>query len=130
MDYTDLIRQARDRKGLSQQAAATEAGITVQHWGQIERGKERGKDETVAKMALVVGVTAEQLENAGRDLAADQLRELRAEADGQDPDSETFDDVLMLQGILRKLTLSELRWIIDHADVLAGLSQPANRRTA
>lgn len=120
MELTDLLRDARSKRGLSQQEAATRAGITVQHWGQIERGKESGSTETVANMALTVGLTPDQLEDAGRDTAADILRHMKAESDGS-PENGELDDVLMLQAILRKLNTAELRWIIDHADTLASL---------
>lgn len=120
MELKDLLRDARAKRGLSQQEAATRAGITVQHWGQIERGKEPGSAETVANMALTVGLTPDQLEDAGRDQAADMLRQMRAETDGSG-EGEPLDDVLMLQAIMRKLNTAELRWVIDHADALASL---------
>ena len=73
-----LIEAARSRAGLSQNAAAERAGITGTHWRTIVRGgvamtSPRGL-ATLARMAQVVGVTPDELEQAGRADAADALR--------------------------------------------------------
>lgn len=87
----DLIRRARDRAvpKLSIRAAAARIGISPEHWGNIERGhKSAGANEEprrldispalIAKMALAVGVTPEQLETTGkRPDAAGELREIQ-----------------------------------------------------
>ncbi|GAB3213284.1 hypothetical protein GCM10027294_43410 [Marinactinospora endophytica] len=87
----ELIEEARGRTGMSQNAAARAAGISGTRWRQIVKGygtasgvvvQVTGPAETVARMARVVGVTPEELEEAGRDDAADQLREIEA----TDPD--------------------------------------------
>lgn len=71
----ELIEAARDRIGLSQNAAAREIGISGTRWRQIIRGSGtaegvrvavRGGADTVARMAALVGVTASQMEEAGR----------------------------------------------------------------
>jgi transcriptional regulator with XRE-family HTH domain len=75
-----LIEAARERAGLSQNGAAEKAGITGTHWRTIVRGgaamTSRRGVTTLARMARVVGVTPEQLEQAGRPDAASRLREL------------------------------------------------------
>lgn len=78
-----LIERARQLRGLKARAAARDAGMSDARWRQIESGYAsvgpgqvipvRGPDETVARMASVVGVTAEQLREAGRAAAADVL---------------------------------------------------------
>lgn len=75
---------------LSIDAAARLAGISTDHWGNIERGYERragvpGRTEIdaqpaiLAKMALATGgITPEDLEDDGRADAAAELRRLLA----------------------------------------------------
>lgn len=68
---------------LSARQAATKAGMSDARWRQIVNGYQsagagqtvevRGPDETIARMAHVVGVTPEQLREAGRPEAADLL---------------------------------------------------------
>jgi hypothetical protein len=81
-----LIGLARKAAGLSVPAAVrrtTEDVIGQARWSQIESGYEnkagrpvpvRGRDDTVAHMSFAVGVTPEELEDAGRPDAADVLR--------------------------------------------------------
>ena len=81
-----LIERAQKRSSLSQRQAAPLAGISENHWRNIVKGYStvsagvtapiRGHAETVARMAQVVGVTPEQLTEAGRDDAAVELRAL------------------------------------------------------
>lgn len=80
-----LIDQARKARKLSVRAAAKEVGISEGWWRQIVlgyqslsgggKGSVRGPADTVARMAAVVGVTPDQLEQAGRADAAEKLRE-------------------------------------------------------
>ena len=69
------IEAARKRIGLSQNAAAREVGISGTRWRQIVKGtgssdgsriSVRGGEGTVARMAMLVGVTAEDMDLAGR----------------------------------------------------------------
>ena len=71
----ELIEAARERLGLSQNAAAREVGISGTRWRQIVKGQGssdgsrvsvRGGEGTVARMAMLVGVTAEDMESVGR----------------------------------------------------------------
>ena len=86
----ELIRQARDLAipRLSIRAAATRIGMSPEHWGNIERGYRYAKQDepprpfaapapTIAKMASAVGVTPDQLTDAGREDAARMLEEIR-----------------------------------------------------
>lgn len=78
-----LIEQAAKLKKLSARKAADLAGMSDARWRQIVNGyasagagqvvQVDGPDETIARMARVVGVTADQLRDAGRVSAADVL---------------------------------------------------------
>jgi transcriptional regulator with XRE-family HTH domain len=92
-----LIKAARAVSGFSQREAARRAGISESRWRQIVAGFQsvggkkvafRSPDETVARMASVVGVTPEQLEAVGRAEAAAALRDI--EAGKQDAESATL----------------------------------------
>lgn len=84
-----LIAAALKRSRLSQRQAATRAGISENRWRAIMHGYQnisagvfapiRGPGDTVARMARVVGVAPEQLEEAGRADAAEELRNLPPE---------------------------------------------------
>lgn len=87
-----LIRRFRRQARLSIPAAAARAGISAEHWGNIERGyrtvsaAERedvaGLADVIALMARAVGVPAALLESEGeRPDAAAELRRAPA-ADG------------------------------------------------
>jgi plasmid maintenance system antidote protein VapI len=95
-----LLGEALKRSGLSARAAAKRAGMSDNRWHQIVKGYQpvgRGvfapvRDapaDTVARMALVVGVTPEQLAEAGRDDAAEQLRKMPAPTAAGEPDEPT-----------------------------------------
>ncbi|MFC5635910.1 hypothetical protein [Streptomyces bullii] len=75
-------------KGISPEAAAAQMRIKFSgsRWRQIEAGYRKdlakeveAKPEVLAHMALVVDVTADRLENAGRPDAAVILREIQAQ---------------------------------------------------
>lgn len=80
-----LIEAARKRHtpALSVRKAATAAGISDGRWRQIANGYQsvgagqvaivEGPPETLARMALAVGVTPEELRSVGRIDAADAL---------------------------------------------------------
>lgn len=90
---------------LSMRKAAEMAGISEGRWRQIVKGYQGtgtgrlpvvAPDETVARMALVVGVTADQLEDAGRPDAATVLRHLLADSERLDVElSEVSTDRLL-----------------------------------
>jgi hypothetical protein len=78
-----LIMTALAREGLSVREAARRAGLSEGRWRQITAGYQivspgvyaevHGPAATIARMAWVVGVTAEQLSDVGRDDAAQLL---------------------------------------------------------
>ena len=103
-----LIRLARKARGLSVKEAAKLVPIRLgeSRWYHLESGTEgKGKrviapPETLAHMAHVVGVSPERLESAGRDDAAEILREiLRQSADAAHTPAEVSD--VHLERLLR-----------------------------
>lgn len=89
-----LRTEARPR--LSIRAAADAAGISDARWRQIAKGhNQASKDvrvparapaDTLARMARVVGATAQQLREAGRGDAADELEAIPRQPTGMTPD--------------------------------------------
>jgi transcriptional regulator with XRE-family HTH domain len=80
-----LITAALKRRRLSARAAAPKAGISETRWRQITSGYQtvssqripvRAPDDTLARMAQVAGVTPEELIEADRPDAAEELRGL------------------------------------------------------
>jgi hypothetical protein len=92
-----LIEAAREaiQPRLSGRAAAAAAGISDGRWRQIVNGYlSAGRQQyipvvappdTLARMAKVVGVTAEQLVGVGREDAAGELLRLQTEPTGSHP---------------------------------------------
>lgn len=79
-----LIEEARDRLGISQNEAAERAGMSGTRWRQIVYGNagpmtSRRGVATLARMARVVGVRHEHLDEAGRTDVADDLRQIYAD---------------------------------------------------
>ena len=73
----ELIRAARLRRGLSIREAARRAGISEGSWRRTESpGRKTRTPDTVARMASVVGVTADQLAGVRRPDAAETLARL------------------------------------------------------
>lgn len=84
-----LLKRALVAMRISQREAARRSGISETRWRQLVSGYQvvsrekvpvRSPDDTLARMARAVGVTAEQLEEAGRGGAAAVLRDAEAEA--------------------------------------------------
>jgi transcriptional regulator with XRE-family HTH domain len=82
-----IIARKRTEQHLSRLEAGRRAGISETRYRQLETGviRIRGTDypekapaETLARMAWAVGVTADELETAGREDAAAELRRLPA----------------------------------------------------
>jgi transcriptional regulator with XRE-family HTH domain len=82
--YGDLFERARKSRHITIQAASAAAGIVKQTWIDIVKGRTaRPKADTLAGMALAVGVSPDRLESEGRqEEAADILREMLREAPG------------------------------------------------
>lgn len=100
----DLIRVARLARGLSPERAAELAPIRLggARWRHIERGYEpkkppkpvRAPDKTLAHMAHVVGVSPERLDEVGRAVAAEILREiLRQETESEQAEDQPYADM-------------------------------------
>lgn len=82
-----LISAALKRSSLSQREAARRAGISEAWWRRVIAGHSQGVPAnadpvTIAKMAFVVGVTPEQLAEAGG--RSEVIEELRALAKAED----------------------------------------------
>lgn len=94
----DLIRIAREAKGISPETAAKQTPIRLggSRWRHIERGYERRNKpverapaKTIAHMAHTVGLTPDRLAETGREDAAEILAEiLRMEAAPQQAEPE------------------------------------------
>jgi hypothetical protein len=128
----DLIRLARQARGLSPEEAADQTPVRIKgfRWRQIENGYKgrpgasdpvRAPDKTLAHMAHTVGVTSARLEEH-RPEAARILREIEiqhVERSGSLPDP------------LGKLTAERQRIILDMiAELPAADRAPALRRLA
>jgi hypothetical protein len=84
-----LIADAAGRRGLSLRKAAEQADISYGRWRQIVTGYQNvspgefaivhAPARTLAKMARVVGVTAAQMAAAGREDAAEVMRDTEPE---------------------------------------------------
>lgn len=55
------IRQLREERGMTQEALAQEAGVTVGHMSMIERGHSNPTWATVKSLATVFGVAVSEL---------------------------------------------------------------------
>jgi transcriptional regulator with XRE-family HTH domain len=98
---SQLIRQHRERLGLSVREAARRAGISEGSWRRTEGpGRKTRTAATVAAMAAAVGATPPELEARGRpDAAVILARILTRATEAADP-------------------LDELRALVRHAEVL------------
>ena len=94
-----LLQRARDRRHLSQRAAARKAGMSDGRWRHIESGYQtvsagvhaavRAPAGTLARMAASLGVTAAELIDAGREDAAKELATVASPAvAGREPSVE------------------------------------------
>lgn len=108
MPEGELIRSALTRTGLSARKAAEKAGISEGRWRQIVNGYQvvtkgtyvpvRGPADTLAVMAQTVDIQPEQLAEAGRPDAAEELKKLREAmtvAPGRPPADERWDGELV-----------------------------------
>ena len=128
-----LIRRARLASKLSPEDAAPQTGvIKARRWRQIEDGAAggrptRGEDDVIAHMAAVVGVTPDQLTEAGRSEAAEILREIeRRRALTVVPDNETS----AYLGLPPDMTIEERRTVLNYLEVRRAAERAAERRGA
>lgn len=120
-----LIALALKNSRLSGRKAADLAGLSEGHWRAIVSGSRslgtglwvpvHGPAATVARMAQVVGVTPEQLEEADRADAAEELRQLLPKATEEGTEEEPID--LMKRG--REL-IEEGNRLIEQAERMLG----------
>ena len=96
-----LLAQALERSGMSIRQASKKAGLSYGRWRQITSGFQnvspgswaavRGPAPTVARMARVVGVTPDQMAEAGREDAAAVMRENARHLSAVSSGSSEFD---------------------------------------
>lgn len=56
MSFSDRLREARKKAGLTQMQIAEKLGITAQSYSQYETGKRRPKSDTISKIADALNV--------------------------------------------------------------------------
>lgn len=118
---------------MSARTAAREAGISEARWRQIASGYQTvsgtrvpvtAPAETLARMARVVGVTPPELEEAGREDAATELRALvEAVADTDDAPAEEEDwrirrirDMEYLDPGEKEIYIEQIRLLLERAE--------------
>jgi transcriptional regulator with XRE-family HTH domain len=62
------IRQLREERGMTQEALAQEAGVTVGHMSMIERGHSNPTWATVKSIGAALNLTLAELASASADL--------------------------------------------------------------
>lgn len=79
------MRVRRARLGFSQRDAAQRAGLSVKHWGAIERGEKHPGVETAALVAAALGTSLPDLLREAIDFGpeAAELSARRRSADGE-----------------------------------------------
>jgi Helix-turn-helix domain len=122
-----LIMTALAREGLSVREAARRAGLSEGRWRQITAGYQivspgvyaevHGPAATIARMASVVGVTPEQLTEAGRDDAAQMLA-----AQGRSDIDEILERV-------RELDVGQARELLERIAGQLGITMPSDLGT-
>jgi hypothetical protein len=122
----DLIRQRRTEqipRMSFRKAAATAARLSGMTWGEstwrgIESGKDTALPERLAVMALAVGVTPDELGQAGRGDAADILRVLIQQRADLEPALADVDRNATSESVIQALlqSLDEIR----NSDAAAG----------
>lgn len=65
MSFSDRLREARKRSGLTQMQIAEKLGITAQSYSQYETGKRQPKAETLKRIANALGVLPGDLRQDG-----------------------------------------------------------------
>lgn len=73
----DLLRSLRERANLTQEAAASLAGVSRVTWCEWERGSRRPTNDSLKAAARAVGASSEELEQlilAGADRPASRDR--------------------------------------------------------
>lgn len=124
--FSQLIRSKREAMmpPVSQRKAARLAGMSDSTWNALERGDpQRSTRATIASAALVVSVTPQELEDAGRPDAAKALRTLMqqrldtAEVPGGLREAAAADARAGLDGLLTEIVQGLAD--IEHSDRLS-----------
>lgn len=117
-----LLEAGRTARGLSQNAAAREAGASGTAWRRVIEGKARvggvdvnypGKATTVAKMAEVARLSPDDVEAAGRKDVADQMRHAAKRAGTGRSPKEFQDRVTRLLDAGMERQLDQLLRVIE-----------------
>ena len=66
LDLGKAIRQLREKRGLTQEAVAHEAGVTASTYGLIERGQSNPTWATVRDIATALGVSMIDIAKAAK----------------------------------------------------------------
>ncbi|MHB8881815.1 MAG: helix-turn-helix domain-containing protein [Thermodesulfovibrionales bacterium] len=70
------IKELRKRRGLSQEQAAGEAGITTNHLSSIERGMENPTLDTFVRLATMFDVNLKELFDFGHQIKIRELKKM------------------------------------------------------
>jgi transcriptional regulator with XRE-family HTH domain len=117
----ELIHRAQKRSGLTVVDAARRAGISRTRWNQIVSGYEsvhgtrvpfQAPPETLARMALAVGVMPAQLREVHREDAAKELEELARRTPTRVP-SVASPTLAAITALLNTLTPEEQEAVIS-----------------
>lgn len=80
--FAQALRSARETRGWTQAEAAERAGIAMEVYGRLERGRTLPRADTLARLAVVLHVSADALlgiAEAGSALLPEQVRTAEAE---------------------------------------------------
>ena len=64
MTVGEKIKQIRKDKGLQQKAVASEVGLDQSNYNKVENGRREPSVEVLQKLAVIFGVTVDELLNA------------------------------------------------------------------
>ncbi|MGD0229834.1 MAG: helix-turn-helix transcriptional regulator [Syntrophorhabdales bacterium] len=70
------IKEARQAKGLSQEALSEKIGMSAKYLSSVERGKENPTLDTLIKLADALEVEASELFNYQHERSPEELRQL------------------------------------------------------
>ncbi len=66
--FGEALREVRKKKGLTQEALAHKAGITMAYVGQLERGLKSPSLWTIHRLCRILGVSMRELVGAAEKL--------------------------------------------------------------
>lgn len=71
--YAEAVKALRDEQGLTQDAAADRAGVSLQSWQKYEWAQVRFKPALIARVCKALGVDQETLEHKRAELSGGEL---------------------------------------------------------